>query len=169
LQDVRRRSLRFISEDPLGFAAGDVNLHAYTSSSPTNLTDSSGLIAPMVAGCLFGGISDASLNLWADFYTGRKSSWTDVFSFATVRYAATGCVWDATFGAFGEIVGAAAEAVLPIGPAAVLSGELGGAGAGTAGGEAGATGSELPGASLGRRHQRASRFPPQLGPAAILP
>lgn len=34
---------RFISEDPLGFAGGDVNLHAYVGGSPTNLRDPSGL------------------------------------------------------------------------------------------------------------------------------
>jgi RHS repeat-associated protein len=34
---------RFISEDPLGFGGGDINLYAYTSNSPTNFTDPSGL------------------------------------------------------------------------------------------------------------------------------
>jgi RHS repeat-associated protein len=33
---------RFVSEDPIGFAGGDVNLHAYTFNSPTNFTDPSG-------------------------------------------------------------------------------------------------------------------------------
>lgn len=129
--------MRFISEDPLGFAAGDVNLHAYTSNSPTNLTDSSGLLAPMVAGCLFGAITDVSWNLGADYYTGRKSSWTDAFSPATLRYAATGCVWGAAFGVFGEAVGAAARAIFPLTPAVVLSGEMGAAASGAGAGEAG--------------------------------
>ncbi|MGH7966569.1 MAG: polymorphic toxin type 28 domain-containing protein, partial [Candidatus Binatia bacterium] len=35
---------RFISEDPIGFAGGDVNLYAYTFNSPTNLRDPNGLI-----------------------------------------------------------------------------------------------------------------------------
>jgi RHS repeat-associated protein len=30
---------RFISEDPLGFAGGDLNLYAYALNSPTNFTD----------------------------------------------------------------------------------------------------------------------------------
>ena len=34
---------RFISEDPLGFAGGDINLYAYALSSPTNFTDPLGL------------------------------------------------------------------------------------------------------------------------------
>ena len=33
---------RFISEDPLGFAAGDSNFYAYARNSPTNLSDPSG-------------------------------------------------------------------------------------------------------------------------------
>ncbi|WP_198648280.1 RHS repeat-associated core domain-containing protein, partial [Cyanothece sp. BG0011] len=33
---------RFISEDPLGFQAGDFNLYRYTFNSPTNYTDPSG-------------------------------------------------------------------------------------------------------------------------------
>jgi RHS repeat-associated protein len=35
---------RFISEDPIGFRGGDVNLYAYVRNSPTNFTDSSGMI-----------------------------------------------------------------------------------------------------------------------------
>ncbi|MCA9458265.1 MAG: RHS repeat-associated core domain-containing protein, partial [Nitrospira sp.] len=34
---------RFISEDPIGFAGGDVNLYAYVFNSPTNYTDPMGL------------------------------------------------------------------------------------------------------------------------------
>lgn len=34
---------RFISRDPLGFKAGDVNLYGYTKNNPINLTDPSGL------------------------------------------------------------------------------------------------------------------------------
>jgi RHS repeat-associated protein len=36
---------RFLSEDPTGFNAGDVNLHRYVGNSPTNLVDPSGLDA----------------------------------------------------------------------------------------------------------------------------
>ncbi len=34
---------QFISEDPLGYAAGDQNLYRYVGNSPTNATDPSGL------------------------------------------------------------------------------------------------------------------------------
>jgi uncharacterized protein RhaS with RHS repeats len=34
---------RFISQDPIGFAAGDANLYRYVGNSPTNATDPSGL------------------------------------------------------------------------------------------------------------------------------
>ncbi|RMG33643.1 MAG: hypothetical protein D6725_15380, partial [Planctomycetota bacterium] len=34
---------RFISEDPVGFAAGDANISRYAGNSPTNATDASGL------------------------------------------------------------------------------------------------------------------------------
>ena len=35
---------RWISEDPIGFAAGDANVYRYVENSPTNTTDPSGLI-----------------------------------------------------------------------------------------------------------------------------
>ncbi|WP_040571126.1 RHS repeat-associated core domain-containing protein, partial [Methyloversatilis thermotolerans] len=35
---------RFISEDPLGFAAGDVNFYAYVGNNPVNANDPSGLV-----------------------------------------------------------------------------------------------------------------------------
>jgi len=39
---------RFLSEDPIGFAAGDANLYRYCGNSPTNLTDPSGKIVPLL-------------------------------------------------------------------------------------------------------------------------
>lgn len=43
---------RFLSEDPIGFAGGDVNLYRYVGNSPINYTDPSGLIAwaPLLIG-----------------------------------------------------------------------------------------------------------------------
>jgi RHS repeat-associated protein len=41
---------RFISEDPMGFAGGDPNLHAYVSDNPTNLVDPSGLCSQSLIG-----------------------------------------------------------------------------------------------------------------------
>ena len=34
---------QFISEDPIGFAGGDINLRAYTADNPVTLIDPSGL------------------------------------------------------------------------------------------------------------------------------
>jgi len=39
---------RFISEDPLDLGGGDLNLYAYVRNSPTNFTDSSGMIGPLL-------------------------------------------------------------------------------------------------------------------------
>ena len=41
---------RFISEDPIGFAAGDGNLTRYVGNSPVNFTDPSGLITFIIPG-----------------------------------------------------------------------------------------------------------------------
>jgi RHS repeat-associated protein len=41
---------RFISEDPIGFRAGQINLHAYVENRPTALTDPSGLCPWCVIG-----------------------------------------------------------------------------------------------------------------------
>jgi RHS repeat-associated protein len=38
---------RFISEDPLGFGGGDLNLYAYVGNSPTSYADPLGLCVPM--------------------------------------------------------------------------------------------------------------------------
>jgi hypothetical protein len=38
-----------MSEDPLGFGAGDSNLYRYAGNSPTNHTDPSGQIVPLIA------------------------------------------------------------------------------------------------------------------------
>ena len=35
---------RFVSEDPIGFAAGDANLYAYVRNDPANFTDATGLV-----------------------------------------------------------------------------------------------------------------------------
>jgi RHS repeat-associated protein len=42
------RLQRFISEDPLGFLAGDENLHAYVWNAPTSWTDPTGLAAVLL-------------------------------------------------------------------------------------------------------------------------
>ena len=64
---------RFISEDPLEFAAGDSNLYAYVLNNPTAYTDPTGEFpwaAPLI-GCLIGGGSSAA----GDYMSGRKINW----------------------------------------------------------------------------------------------
>lgn len=44
---------RFLTQDPIGFAAGDANLYRYVSNSPTNAIDQSGLAGRKVGGVTF--------------------------------------------------------------------------------------------------------------------
>jgi RHS repeat-associated protein len=41
---------RFISEDPIGFAGGDINLYGYVRNRPTMLRDPTGKIPPLIVG-----------------------------------------------------------------------------------------------------------------------
>lgn len=45
---------RFLSEDPIGLLAGDVNFYEYVHSNPVNLADPSGKILPLLALALVG-------------------------------------------------------------------------------------------------------------------
>src|SRR5579883_2090025 len=85
--------MRFISEDPLGFGGGDVNLQAYTLNSPTNLRDPRG--TNPIIGCAAGGGMNAAFGFIADKITGRKVTWHSL-----LRDAGQGCV----MGAGGAIV-----------------------------------------------------------------
>jgi RHS repeat-associated protein len=59
---------RFIAEDPIGFAGGDPNLHAYAFNSPTLYRDPSGrIVAPLIL-CAAGAAGSAL----ADWMGGRK-------------------------------------------------------------------------------------------------
>ena len=64
---------RFISEDPIEFAAGDPNLYVYTENSPTNFTDPSGnfVAMPAIAATLCG-VGAASGVYAAYALAGRK-------------------------------------------------------------------------------------------------
>jgi RHS repeat-associated protein len=76
---------RFISEDPIGFAGGDVSLHGYGFNSPTNLEDPDGTepVEACVVGASVSVIWEAGSNLLA----GRKST---LSGFG--RTAVNGCV-----------------------------------------------------------------------------
>jgi len=68
---------RFISEDPIEFAGGDVNLYAYTFNSPTNFTDPSGEIIqllPLLGACFGGAALNVTLDVGVNSLLGGKSS-----------------------------------------------------------------------------------------------
>ncbi len=100
---------RFISEDPIGLDGGDENFYAYTFNSPTNFTDPSGTIVPLIPpalACLRG----AASSLAADALSGRKPSLSE---------AALGCATGGANRAFG-----AARAASRFGSARNASGSL---------------------------------------------
>jgi RHS repeat-associated protein len=106
---------RFISEDPIGFLAGDPNLYGYVFNSPANFVDPSGELAgALLAGCL-GGAAWSAAGDWAG---GRKLNWGN---------AATGCA----LGAFGRGIGAFGRGAPGIARATGGPGK-GGAGSGSA-------------------------------------
>jgi RHS repeat-associated protein len=77
---------RFISEDPLGLAAG-INLYAYAADDPVDLNDPSGMILPIVAACLGGAAFNVAFDLIGNWLSGRKTTLGGLlFS------AATGCI-----------------------------------------------------------------------------
>jgi RHS repeat-associated protein len=64
---------RFISEDPIGFAGGDLNLYAYVSNSPCNATDPTGEWA-LVVGC----VSGIAFTIIFNWFFGRKTTWWEI-------------------------------------------------------------------------------------------
>ena len=97
-------SQRFMSEDPLDFGGGDVNLYGYVGNSPTNVTDPSGEIAPWAAACLAGAAWDAG---WYAATHGRQSSTWEGAAGAAARGCGAGLLG---FG-LGKALGAAADAL----------------------------------------------------------
>jgi RHS repeat-associated protein len=62
---------RFISEDPVGFSAGDTNLYRYVGNNATNFTDPSGEFANAIAGAGFGALFGGLYALANDLETGN--------------------------------------------------------------------------------------------------
>jgi RHS repeat-associated protein len=67
---------RFISEDPIGFSAGDTNLYRYVSNSPTNFTDPTGKFAilPILAAAAVVGLTGAGIGAAWGFASGVAQS-----------------------------------------------------------------------------------------------
>lgn len=102
------RLQRFISADPLGFSAGDVNLYGYVWNSPTNFSDPSGespIVVLPLAGCIGGAVG-----------AGLTSGWH-------ARKIAAGCAGGAIIGLGGW---ALAPALGGLGAAGGAGGGLGG-------------------------------------------
>jgi uncharacterized protein RhaS with RHS repeats len=78
---------RFISEDPIGFAGGDVNLYAYVGNSPTNAIDPNGT-NPLVVGCVVGAAANVGIDWLIANVSGRKYTWQDAG-----QSALSGCVF----------------------------------------------------------------------------
>nr|WP_255609647.1 RHS repeat domain-containing protein [Methylosinus sp. Sm6] len=82
---------RFISEDPLGFDAGDVDFYAYVGNNPVNANDPAGN-CPWCIGALIGGGIDLGLQLISNGG-----------NFSTINYTNIGV--SAALGAVGNIAG----------------------------------------------------------------
>ena len=84
------KAQRFISADPAGEAASGTNLYAYTGNSPTNFTDPSGQIVPLLLGlageCALGAVVNVAFGWGTAALSGRKYSWGE-----GLGDAATGC------------------------------------------------------------------------------
>ncbi len=97
---------RFISEDPIGFEGGDVNLYAYVSNNPTNYIDPDGnfvqIPAVILSNCASGAVGDLIGYLWTK---GRKATLGE-----SLASLAAGCVSGVVGG---WIFGIALEAVFP--------------------------------------------------------
>ncbi|MFF4160310.1 RHS repeat-associated core domain-containing protein [Streptomyces sp. NPDC001678] len=88
---------RFISQDPIGHAAGP-NLYQYALSSPTTYTDPSGN-NPMIAGCVAGGLMDGGIDWLGQRLSGRKVNWGQV-----ITSAASGCAMGMLGNGLGEFL-----------------------------------------------------------------
>jgi RHS repeat-associated protein len=69
---------RFISVDPIGFAAGDTNLYRYVGNSSTNATDPSGEFWNFVAGAAIGAVLDVGFQVYENWGTGKGIDLTRV-------------------------------------------------------------------------------------------
>ncbi|MEV8508783.1 RHS repeat-associated core domain-containing protein [Actinoplanes sp. NPDC051475] len=85
------KAQRFISADPAGEAASGTNLYAYTGNSPTNFTDPSGQIIPLLVAlageCAIGAVSSVAIGWGTAALSGRKYSLGDGLGDAAVGCA----------------------------------------------------------------------------------
>jgi RHS repeat-associated protein len=77
---------RFISEDPLGFGAGDVNFYAYVGNNPVNANDPSGHVLNFVVG----GGANVAMGWGLAQLTGQDYSWGDATRDFVIGVATSG-------------------------------------------------------------------------------
>ncbi len=97
---------RFVSQDPMGFSAGDVNLYRYVGNQPINAVDPSGEFSNVIAGAAIGGaigLGVAVYNNWGDL--GGALNDGSLFAGAASGVVG-GAVAGATFGAASFYYGA---------------------------------------------------------------
>ena len=119
---------RFLTEDPIGFGGG-ANFYRYVFNNPTNLTDPSGKIVPViVAGALFGGAINTGFTVFGTLARGEE---------VTLGRVAGAFVSGAVSGAVGSFAGPAAGTIAgrALGGLGSLVGTGAVAGIGGAGGE----------------------------------
>jgi hypothetical protein len=105
---------KFISPDPLGFAAGD-NLYAYANGNPLEWHDPDGRVPTLLVqagiGALIGGIFGGGGYALQCWITGEEFSWSK-FAIETAIGAISGAIAGVTMGAFNPWAGKAAESIV---------------------------------------------------------
>ncbi|MFC5768920.1 RHS repeat protein, partial [Thauera sinica] len=115
---------RFISEDPLGFAAGDVNFYAYVGNNPVNANDPSGEAVNLFAGA--GGAIIGGIGGGMTAFIKSGGDWS-----ATWKGALAGGVFGAVAGlTFGASVAASSTALVAKGAAIGVASAAGGSASG---------------------------------------
>jgi RHS repeat-associated protein len=107
---------RFVSEDPARNAASGPNLYVYGNGDPTNYTDPSGNILPIVGACALGAVFSVTVDLVANFIGGRKSSLGGV-----ATSAASGCLSGVAGFGLGKLIGLAVSRAAPVIAASIPS------------------------------------------------
>ncbi len=84
---------RWLSQDPLGFSAGDASLYRYVGNDPINATDPSGLFSPVFTG----GWEVETSRGFQDDYNGYRSKglgvWTSSVAAITRRLPGFSSIW----------------------------------------------------------------------------
>ena len=103
---------RFLSEDPIGFDAGDQNLYRYVANNPITFVDPDGeiLIAPIIAGALIGAGFEAGTQLLSGQVSSCGFDFGAIGRSALVGAASGGVIGNiARFGKVGRAIGRAVQ------------------------------------------------------------